>query len=104
MAREYCAEEKLAYIEEYENSGMSISGFAREKQIPASTLSSWLRLNQAITFGEINLNQTTSITKTATIVPKKPIVFINDNIKIELREGFNKDFLRRIIEVLIDDN
>ena len=104
MAREYCEEEKLAYIEEYKNSGLSIAQFAREKQIPASTLSSWLRLNQAMTFGEINLTQTTSITKTATIVPKKPIVFVSDNIKIELREGFNKDFLSRIVEVLIDDN
>ena len=82
---------------------MSIAEFAREKRLPASTLRSWLRLNQAMTFGEINLSQTTSITKT-TIVPRKPIVFVNDTIKIELREGFNKDFLRRIVEVLIDDN
>ena len=104
MSREYAAEEKIAYVEEYENSGMSIAEFAREKRLPASTLRSWLRLNQAMTFGEINLSQTTSITKTATIVPKKPTVFVSDNIRIELREGFNKDFLRRIVEVLINDN
>lgn len=42
MAREYDAEEKIAYVEEYENSGMSIAEFAREKRLPASTLRSWL--------------------------------------------------------------
>lgn len=104
MSREYDVDEKIAYVEEYKNSGLSVAQFAREKRIPPSTLSSWLKLNQAMTFGEINLSQTTSITKTATIVPKKPTVFVSDDIKIELREGFNKDFLRRIVEVLIDDN
>ena len=104
MSREYDVAEKAAYIEEYKNSGMNVAQFAREKQIPASTLSSWLRLNQAMTFGEINLNQTTSITRSATIVPKKPTVFVSDTIKIELREGFNKDLLKRIVEVLINDN
>lgn len=104
MAREYGAEEKIAYVEEYENSGMSIAQFAREKQLPSSTLRSWLRLNQAMTFGEINLSQTTSITKSATIVPKKPTVFVSSDIRIELKEGFNKELLRKIVEVLIDDN
>ena len=33
----------------------------------------------------------------------KPIIFANENIRIELREGFDKGFLRRIIEVLIND-
>ena len=32
----------------------------------------------------------------------KPI-FTNDTIRIELREGYDKEFLRSIIEVLIND-
>lgn len=104
MAREYDAEERIAYLEEYKNSGLNAAQFAREKQIPASTLRNWISLDQSMSFGEINLSQTTSITKTATIVPKKPTVFVSDNIKIELREGYNKDFLRRIVEVLVNDN
>lgn len=42
MSREYDVEEKRAYLEEYKNSGLTAAQFAREKQIPASTLSSWL--------------------------------------------------------------
>ncbi|MBR2785211.1 MAG: hypothetical protein IKD74_04410 [Clostridia bacterium] len=57
-----------------------------------------------MTFGEINLSQTTSIAETSTIAPKKPTIFVSDNIRIELKEGFNKEFLRKIVEVLINDN
>lgn len=33
----------------------------------------------------------------------KPVIFANENIRIELREGYDKDFLKRIIEVLVND-
>ena len=79
MAREYDVSEKLAYVEEYENSGLSISEFAREKNIPSTTFRGWLRLERAMSFGEINLNQTTSITKSTTTTAinniRKSIVF-----------------------------
>ena len=104
MSREYNKEEKISCVAEYQDSGMSIAEFAREKRIPASTLRSWIRLNHAMTFGEINLSQTTSIAETSTIAPKKPTIFVSDNIRIELKEGFNKEFLRKIVEVLINDN
>ena len=45
MSREYNKEEKISCVAEYQDSGMSIAEFAREKRIPASTLRSWIRLN-----------------------------------------------------------
>ena len=104
MTREYSIEEIIAYVEQYESSGMSISKFARDKNIPISTFRGWIRLNKAMAFGEINLNQTPNITSDATIVPKKSIVFISNDIRIELKEGFNKDLLKRIVEVIANDN
>ena len=38
-----------------------------------------------------------------TVKTVKPTIFANENIRIELREGYDKDFLKRIIEVLIRD-
>ena len=34
---------------------------------------------------------------------KKPTVFVNEKIRIELKEGYSKQFLRNIVEVLIND-
>lgn len=108
MSREYTLEEKLAYVEEFENSGMKQSQFAREKQIPETTFRGWLRLERAMAFGEINLNQTINTTQSNTMLAtrsiRKPIVFANNDIRIELKEGYNKEFLKRIVEVLINDN
>ena len=47
MTREYSVEEKIAYVEQYESSGMSISKFERDKNIPISTFRGWIRLNKA---------------------------------------------------------
>ena len=33
----------------------------------------------------------------------KPTIFANENIRIELRNGYDRKFLREIIEVLIND-
>ena len=34
---------------------------------------------------------------------ESPTVFINSKIRIELQEGYDKDFLRSVIEVMIND-
>ena len=33
----------------------------------------------------------------------KPTVFVSSKIKIELQEGYDKNFLRSVVEVLIND-
>lgn len=103
MVREYTQEEKLAYVEEFKASGMSQKRFAKEKGIPDTTFRGWLRLDRALGFGEISLKPTT--TNYAAKEPvRKTMIFARDDIRIELREGFDKQFLRKIVEVLINDN
>lgn len=107
VVREYSKEEKMAYIEEFKASGMSQKRFAKEKGIPDTTLRGWLRLDRAMAFGEIDLKQPiTHVTTTETVKQpiKKTMVFAKEDIRIELKEGFDKEFLKKIVEVLIDAN
>ena len=96
----YSEEEKMAYVEEFKNSGMGSTTFAREKGIPESTLRTWIREDRNLEFGAIEIGAPKI--NTAEVLKKKT-VFANENIRIELKEGFNKEFLRKIVEVLIND-
>ena len=46
LNKEYSQEEKMSYVEDYKKSGMSLSEYAREKGIPATTLRGWVRLDK----------------------------------------------------------
>lgn len=96
----YEKEEKQALVEEYKNSGKSIRGFAEEKGIPTSTFQGWLNEDQNLTFGAIEIKGSTPpLPRTI----KPATVFATENIRIELREGFDKKLLRAVIEVVIGD-
>ena len=101
--RGYSKEEKIAYVEEFKASGMNIAEYARTRNIPNTTLRGWLRLDKALAFGEINIRPQTNAVPPAPVV-KKTMVFAKEDIRIELKEGFDKEFLRNIVEVLINAN
>jgi len=94
--RNYSEEEKQAYLEELRESGESIGNFARERDIPASTLRGWI--DAEVTFGKISMQQV----KSSSHKTSKNLVFACENIRIELKENFNKEFLKKIMGVLID--
>ncbi len=97
----YEKEEKQAIMEEYKNSGKSLREFTDEIGIPASTLQGWIKAEQTMTFGAIELNSSKHI------LPKtmKPAtVFATNNMRIELKEGYSKELLKSIIGVLVNDD
>ena len=106
--KEYSKEEKIAFVEDYKESGMSVATYAREKGIPSTTLRGWLRLERALAFGEIDLkpqfNETSNTLPKTTLPVKKTMIFAKDDIRIELKEGFDKELLKKIVEVLISVN
>ena len=99
--RTYEKEEKQAFVEDYKNSGETLARYALEKGIPETTLRGWLKEDRDLSFGAIELKQSTAplprVTKSAT-------VFATENIRIELKENFDKNLLKKIVEVLINDN
>lgn len=97
----YTDKEKEEYLEEYRNSNLSIGAFAREKNIPVSTFRGWLTKEMEIRFGELNLGE---ITTNKSIASKPSTVFITDTIRIELKEGYDKNLLKNIMEVLLSND
>lgn len=100
MIRSYSEEEKMAYIEEFKNSELGPTTFARQNGIPESTFRGWIKDTNDLSFGIINLKPS------SVAVPKitrNIMVFANESIRIELKENFDKAFLRKIVEVMCND-
>lgn len=98
--RTYEKEEKQAYVEDFKSSGETIGRYALEHGIPETTLRGWIKEDKELAFGAIEIKPSNiplpRITKSAT-------VFATENIRIELKENYNKELLRKIVEVLIND-
>ncbi|MEG1059829.1 MAG: hypothetical protein RR189_02845 [Bacilli bacterium] len=98
--RTYEKQERQAYVEEYKNSGETLVRFALEKGIPETTLRGWVKEDKELTFGAIEIK---SPTAPLPRIAKSATVFATENIRIELKENFNKALLKKIVEVLIND-
>ncbi len=100
MSKIYSDEEKQALLDQHKVSGKSRTEFARENGIPEATFRAWVKEEAYANYGVLELRDTE---QTLGNRISKPIIFANENIRVELKEGFDKDFLRKIIEVLIND-
>ena len=104
----YNKNEKETYLKEFKESSLSLNKFVKEKGIPYTTFHGWMKAQNNLSFGELELKTTkpkTEKTKTSSSNNnKKPIIFTSEDIKIELKEDFNKEFLKKIVEVLIYAN
>ena len=99
--RNYSEEEKRKHLDQYKVSGKSKTEYARENDIPEATFRAWVKDDAYSNYGILETTTDESNNVITRIV--KPIIFVNENIRIELREGYDKEFLKKIIEVLIDD-
>ncbi len=98
--RTYEKEEKQALLEEYKSSGKGINAFAEEKGIPSTTLRDWVKEDNNLTFGSIEIKGS------SLPIPRKikpTTVFATENIRIELKEGYNQKLLKVVIGVMLDD-
>ncbi len=101
MSRNYSEEEKRGYLDSYKMSGKTKTAYARENNIPEATFRAWVNEEKYMSFGAIEINPTAN--QVVNKIIKQSTVFSNENIRIELKEGFDKEFLKRIVEVLIHD-
>lgn len=92
--------EKQAILEEYKRSGRSLKGSAEEKGILASTLQGWIKDDKNLIFGAIEVNSSNPpLPRTI----KPAIIFSTEKMRIELKEGFDKELLKSIVGVLLHD-
>lgn len=100
MPRNYSEEEKQELLDQFKVSGKSKTEYARENGIPEATFRAWVKEEAYANYGVLDVGIAEQA-PTKKVV--RPIIFANENIRIELREGFDKAFLRKMIEVLIND-
>lgn len=80
-----------------EKVGLRIEEYANQYNISENSLRKWIQEDKESTFGKISTD-----TLSLELNIEKNIVFKNGNIHIELREGFDKEYLKKIVEVLIN--
>ena len=94
MARNYSEEEKREYLDRFKVSGKSKTIYARENGIPEATFRAWIKEQQYGMFGAVEINQQEQASQKQLV---KSIIFCNENIRIELKEGYDKEYLKRIV-------
>lgn len=75
---------------------MRIEDYAKQKKLREETLRKWLQENKDATFGKISTNL-----MAMNFNVEKKIVFKNESIHIELCNGYNKEYFKKIVEVLM---
>lgn len=100
MSKMYSEEEKRRYLDAYRVSGKSKTAYARENNIPEATFRGWIKDEEYQTFGAIRISDEVVPT---VATKKQSTIFSSEDIRIELKEGFDKLFLRKVVEVLIND-
>ena len=99
MNRQYSEEDKILHVEEFKRAGQNIGEFTRANDIPESTFREWLKKDGDMEFGKIQINQSST---SAAKLTRNTMIFVCENIRIELKENFNKDLLKQMVEVMIN--
>ena len=99
VLKRYTAEDRVKYVEEYNNSGLRPSAFCRKKGINPVTFSGWVKKATAnkTRFVEVSLPATTPIT-TKSAIEVKLSNGTHINIPVELATERIADLVRRITE------
>lgn len=101
MVNIYSDEEKQMHLNQYKVSGKTKTEYARDNSIPEATFRAWVKEKMIATYGMLDLNSNESNTIIKIVKPK---IYTDEYIRIELRNGYDKQFLKRIVEVLISDS
>ncbi len=75
---------------------MRIEEYAKQQGIRQERLRQWIQEDKDATFGKISTNL-----MAMNFNVEKKIVFKNNSIHIELCNGYDKEYLKKIVEVLI---
>ena len=101
MAKEqhgwYSPEDKINYVEEYFNSGLSITKFSEEKNLCKSTLATWIRH-----YNSANLLAGNTFQNVTPIIKQEPVID-NTNIKLTLPNGIALEFDSSILHQVIKE-
>ena len=93
----YSPEEKMHYVEEYFNSGLSLTKFCDSRDICRSTISTWIRH-----YNSANLLAGNTFQNVTPIIKQEPVID-NTNIKLTLPNGISLEFDSSILHQVIKE-
>lgn len=97
MGKNYSDADKARLIQEYRESNETMRKFGLDNNVPPSTLATWLYNNKDNkTFGVVNIKEKNKL-------ENECIVFKNSFITIELKAGYDKVFLKNLLQVITND-
>ncbi len=100
--KEYSEEEKEKYVRGFKKCTLTLYDYAREMNIRPEELKQWLKEdNGSALFGKIEMSDIVR-TPVSTSTSRTAIKFESKNIKIELKENYDKVLLMNLMEVLLN--
>ena len=93
----YSPEEKSNYIEEYFNSGLSLTDYCKKIDLKRSTLATWIRH-----YNSANLLAGNTFQNVTPIIKQEPVID-NTNIKLTLPNGISLEFDSSILHQVIKE-
>ena len=101
MVKEYSEAEKIKYVQGFQKCTLTIRDYADKMVIDADELKKWLKEYKELpAFGVIDLS--TPLVQENIEGRTNGMKFENDKIKIELKDGYEKEQLLKLIEVIMN--
>ena len=98
--REYSEEDKAKYCRGFKNCTLPITDYAEKMDIPVEGLKQWLKeYKEPAPFGAIDVASIFEQPKTQNVVTN--FKFNTDSINIEIAEDYDKNVLKKILELLV---
>lgn len=106
MAKRYTEVEKKKYVNDWKKSGLSITEYAKKNNIGMSSIARWRNAYAQATFGEIELSNNNQEVETTKNEDKElwKTKFVTNKIELYLKPGYDKQFLKSIVEVLVTND
>lgn len=101
MVKIYSDAEKEKYVRGFKTCSLTLREYADKMKIEPEKLKEWLQISRySEKFGMINLDMS-SQSNVENVNISQSVTFVTDNIRIELKKGYNKDILRSIMDVIL---
>ena len=99
MVRIYSEAEKEKYVRGFKSCTLTLDEYANKMQIDSEKLKEWLKNTKySEKFGLLTFDMQSNIENASS---SKNLTFITNNIRIELKSGYDKALLRNIMEVIL---
>lgn len=98
--KEYSKEDKIKYCQGFKKCTLPLANYAEKMKIPIEGLKQWLKeYKEPPAFGAINLSEVFAENNVEN--KKSKFKFCTNSIKIEILENYDKEILKKILDLMV---